>query len=59
MDAKKEAYIRILQAKDNNFNPAVDMQGDFCYWDVPSVDSAYFNRARKLLFDAETSRAEK
>ena len=58
-EAKKEAYIRILQAKDNSFNPAVDMQGDFCYWDVPSVDSAYFNRARKLLLDAETSRAGK
>ena len=58
-DAKKEAYIRILQAKDSSFNPAVDMQGDFCYWDVPSVDSAYFNRARKLLLNAEIVRERK
>lgn len=26
---------------------------DFCYWDVPAVDSALFNRARKLLLDAQ------
>lgn len=31
---------------------------DFCYWDVPAVDSAMFNRARKLLLDAKEFYAE-
>ena len=26
---------------------------DFCYWDTPAVDSAMFNRARKVLLEAE------
>ena len=33
-----------------------DMQGDFCYWDIPSIDNAYFNRARKLLLEAQARR---
>lgn len=26
--------------------------GDFCYWDIPMVDSVYYNRASKLLMEA-------
>lgn len=52
-DAKKQAYIRIYQSVNPAFDPAECFMTDFCYWDVPAVDSAYFNRARKLLLEAE------
>ena len=52
-DAKKEAYTRIYKSVDTNYNPAERFMGDFCYWDVISVDGAVFNRARKVLLDAE------
>lgn len=52
-DAKKQAYIRIYQSVNPAFDPAECIMTDFCYWDIPAVDSAYFNRARKLLLDAE------
>lgn len=52
-EARKEAYIQIYKSKDANFNPDEYADIDFCYWtDIPAVDSAYFNRARKLLNDA-------
>lgn len=52
-DAKKQAYIRIYQSVNPAFNPEDCYMTDFCYWDIPAVDSAYFNRARKLLLNAE------
>ena len=51
--AKEEAYIRIYRTVDSSYDPSEKLFVDFCYWDVPSVDSAYFNRARKLLLNAE------
>ena len=52
-DAKKQAYIRIYQSVNPAFDPEECYMTDFCYWDIPAVDSAYFNRARKLLLEAE------
>lgn len=52
-DAKKEAYTRIYKSVDPNYDPAERFMVDFCYWDVISVDGAMFNRARKVLADAE------
>lgn len=53
--ARKQAYIKVLQWVRPSFSEE-DMQGDFCYLDIPSVDSTYFNRARKLLLEAQTRR---
>lgn len=52
-EAKKQAYIRIYQSVNPAFNPEDCYMTDFCYWDIPAVDSAYFNRTRKLLLNAE------
>ena len=52
-DAKKEAYILIYKSVDPNFDPKDRFLVDFCYWDVISVDGAMFNRARKVLIEAE------
>ena len=52
--AKKEAYNRIYKSVDPNYNPNDRFLVDFCYWDVISVDGAMFNRARKVLLDAES-----
>ena len=54
-EARKQSYIKILQWVEPTFT-LEDMQGDFCYWDIPSIDSAYFNRARKLLLEAQARR---
>lgn len=48
-----EARIMIYKANDASFNPDTDMVGDFCYWNVPPVDNAYFTVARKLLLEAQ------
>lgn len=50
--AYDEARIKIYQAADASFNPDVDMVGDFCYWNIPPVDSAEFTVVRKMLLDA-------
>ena len=42
----------IYKAADASFNPDTDMVGDFCYWNIPPVDSADFTIARKLLNEA-------
>ena len=55
--ARKEAYIKILQFADPHFS-IENVQGDFCCWDIPAVDGAYFNRARKLLQNAMSRHAE-
>ena len=52
-EARKAAYTRIYQTADPSYNPDEYYLMDFCYWDVPAVDSALFNRARKLLVDAQ------
>ena len=52
-EARKAAYTRIYQTADPSYNPDEYYLMDFCYWDVPAVDSAMFNRARKLLLDAQ------
>lgn len=54
-EARKQSYIKILQWVEPTFTTE-DMQGDFCYWDIPPIDTAYFNRARKLLLEAQTRR---
>ena len=50
--AYDEARIIIYKAADVSFNPDIDMVGDFCYWNIPPVDSAEFTVARKLLNEA-------
>ena len=52
-EARKEAYTRIYRSVDPNFEPSERETTDFCYWDTPAVDSAMFNRARKVLLEAE------
>ena len=52
-EARKEAYTRIYRSVDPNFDPSEREMTDFCYWDTPAVDSAMFNRARKVLLEAE------
>lgn len=47
--AYEEARILIYKAADTSFNPDTDMVGDFCYWNIPPVDSAEFTVARKLI----------
>lgn len=48
----EEAQIRIYQSANLQYNPAVDKVGDFCYWNIPPVDSAEFTVTRKLLLEA-------
>ena len=55
--AEKQAYTRIYQTAEPTFNPGTDCVGDFCYWDMPPIDSALLTQARKLLKNAR-SRAE-
>lgn len=55
--AEKQAYTRIYQTAEPTFNPDTDCVGDFCYWDIPPIDSALLTQARKLLKNA-WSRAE-
>ena len=55
--AEKQAYTRIYQMAEPTFNPDTDCVGDFCYWDMPPIDSALLTQARKLLKNA-MSRAE-
>ena len=52
-EARKEAYTRIYRSVDPNFDPSEREMTDFCYWDTPAVDSAMFNRAIKVLLEAE------
>ena len=52
-EARKQAYIRILQNQDATFNPEDCYMTDFCYWDIPWVDTAYFAVARKFLLNAQ------
>ena len=47
-EARKAAYTRIYQSVDPSYIPR-EMGTDWCYVDVPPVDSAMFTVARKLL----------
>ena len=53
IDAKKEAYALIYKSVDPSFDAKDRFLVDFCYWDVIAVDGAMFNRARKVLLEAE------
>lgn len=46
-----EAQTRIYKSVNPLYNPAGDKVGDFCYWNLPAVDSAEFTVARKLLLE--------
>ena len=50
--AKREAYIRLYQSVDPNFNPDEQYSLDVCYQDIPPVADAMFTIARKLLTEA-------
>lgn len=50
--ALDEAYTRVYQAANPSYDPNVDHAGDFCYWDIPTVDAASLTMARKLLLTA-------
>jgi hypothetical protein len=49
---KEKAYTRIYQSANPSYNPEIDGVGDFCYWDIPSVDSVMLMQARELLKNA-------
>ncbi len=49
---KEKAYTRIYQSANPSYNPDIDKVGDFCYWDIPPVDSVMLMQARKLLQNA-------
>ena len=51
--AYEEAQTLIYKSANPSYNPAVDKVGDFCYWNIPTVDDAEFTVARKLLIDAK------
>lgn len=55
--AEKKSRERIYQSVNPSFNFDEQIALDTCYRDIPSIDSVYFNRARKLLQNA-VSRAE-
>ena len=57
--AYDEARIIIYKAANASFNPDIDMVGDFCYWNIPPVDSAEFTAARKLLNEARNTYLQK
>lgn len=57
--AYDEVRIMLYKAADTSFNPDTDMVGDFCYWNVPPVDSAEFTVARKLLNEAHNTYLQK
>ena len=54
-EARIAAYTRIYQTADPSYHQDEYYLMDFCYWVVPAVDSAIFNRARKLFLDAQES----
>lgn len=54
-----EVKTRIYQSVDPTYNPDIDRVGDFCYWNVPAVDSAEFTVARKLLNEAHNTYLQK
>ena len=57
--AIKAAYEKIYQSVNPSFNYDEQFSLDTCYRDIPTVDMAMFNRARKLLNDAQKICTEK
>ena len=57
--AYNEARMMLYKAANASFNPDADMVGDFCYWNIPPVDSADFTIARKLLNEAHNTYLQK
>ena len=51
--AEEKAYTKLYQSINPSYNPDVDRVGDFCYWNVPQIDSAMLTIARKLLINAQ------
>lgn len=49
---KDKAYTRIYQSANPNYNPKIDKASDFCYWDVPPVNSVMLIQVRKQLKNA-------
>ena len=56
--AVKKSTERIYQSVNPYFNYDEQMALDTCYRDIPSIDSVYFNRARKLLQNARSRHEE-
>lgn len=50
---EEKAYTKLYQSINPSYNPNVDRVGDFCYWNVPQIDSAMLTIARKLLVNAQ------
>ena len=50
--AREAAYTRIYQSVNPSYTPNPDMTIDPIYLDIPTVDSAMFTIARKLLLEA-------
>lgn len=53
--AEEQAYTKLYQSVNPSYNPDIDRVGDFCYWDIPAIDSAMFTIARRLLANAQKS----
>ncbi len=53
MEAVKEAYAKIYQSVNPNFNYDEQFALDTCYRDIPTVGMEKFTVARKLLFQAQ------
>lgn len=53
MEAVKEAYAKIYQSVNPNFNYDEQFALDTCYRDIPAVGMEKFTVARKLLLEAK------
>ena len=47
------ARVKIYQSVNLSFNPDVEYSIDYCYRDIPAVDSSMITIARKLLLEAK------
>lgn len=56
--AIKAAHTKLYKSINPNFNYDEQFSLNTCYCDIPAVDTAMFNRARKLLNDAHTETRE-
>ena len=54
--ARKEAYERICQTANPNFNYMEQMALDSCYRDIPAIDGAVFSITRQQLLEAQARR---
>lgn len=49
-DAREVAYLKIYQSVNPSYSPC-EIGTDWCYIDVPAIDSAMFTVARKLILE--------